>query len=445
MATLCRVTRNALILVAFVLGCSADAAKGGASKSEGGAAKAAAPADERGAKERAKDENEGGKPSGDENAEDAAKSGLAGAVAEKVEQARQDGGAGDEPPGPEGIEDPDAIVAPTEEEAEHGNRDPTPLGGSLAFDLPVVAGAPGALATVDGEAVDHAVFDEIYGLKVKKYRDRGRDIPASAARRYIKSISERMIYAELLRQRAAKDGVDYDKAELERRREQQKRGIRDWEKHLERRGETEDSLDQLYIAELREKAILDKAGRLAVSRADIEADYDKIKGNWKSKKPRVKASHILIPIDGKFADEAAAKKEAQRLRKLAAKPGADFEALARAHSTGPSSAKGGDIGIFTHDRMAEEFSDVAFKLKVGQVSKVVKTKFGFHIIKLTGKWPPGELPMSALEDQITDRLSQRKLHQGRRLLKDELIKDAKIDVHLDPIKVEPALAHPPTE
>jgi hypothetical protein len=70
--------------------------------------------------------------------------------------------------------------------------------------------------------------------------------------------------------------------------------------------------------------------------------------------------------------------------------------------------------------MAEEFSDVAFKLDPGEISKPVKTKFGYHIIKVTGKWPAGELPKEALDDQIQSRLRQRKLHQGRRELKDDL-------------------------
>ena len=282
---------------------------------------------------------------------------------------------------------------------------------------------------------------------MKKYADRGRDIPASADRRYRKSIAERLIYHEVLAQEAEKLGVKYDEAALKEREEQQKRGIRDWDKHLERRGETETSLREMYIAELREKAILDKQGKLEVTPAEIEEDYQKIKGNWKSDQPRVRASHLLIPIGPQKVDadphadpekaaptpvpegtdeekakwEAEAKAKAEELYKAVTAPGADFSGVAKEKSTGPSAAKGGDIGIFTADRMAEEFSEVAFKMNVGDISKPVKTKFGYHIIKLTGKWPAGELPKEALEDQIVSRLEQRKLHQGRRELKEELL------------------------
>jgi peptidyl-prolyl cis-trans isomerase C len=309
-------------------------------------------------------------------------------------------------------------------------------GDDAAGALPALPDGP--IAVVNGTEIPNAKFREIYDLKVKKYADRGRDIPASADRRYRKSIAERLIYHEVLAQEAEKLGVKFDEAALKEREEQQKRGIRDWDKHLERRGETETSLREMYVAELREKAILDKQGKLKVTPEEIEEDYQKIKGNWKSDQPRVRASHILIPIgpqkpdadphaDPEKAaptpvpegtDEEKAKWEAEAKAKA---EGADFTGIAKEKSTGPSAAKGGDIGIFTADRMAEEFSEVAFKMNVGEISKPVKTKFGYHIIKLTGKWPAGELPKEALEDQIVSRLEQRKLHQGRRELKEELL------------------------
>lgn len=308
----------------------------------------------------------------------------------------------------------------------------------------------GPIATVNGVEIPAELFKEVYDLKVKKYSERGRQIPATADRRYRKSIAERLIYNEVLKQEAKALGVEYDKAELEARESQQKRGIRDWTKHLERRGETERSLRDMFIAELREKAILEKQGKLAVTEEEVAADYEKIKGNWKSDKPRAKASHILIPIgpkperpkageqpaepgdEEKAKWEEEAKKKADEVYQLVSAEGADFEAIAREHSTGPSAQKGGDIGIFTPDRMAEEFSEAAFKMDPGEISKPVKTKFGYHIIKVTGRWPAGELPLDALRDQIEERLEQRKLHQGRRELKDELLEKYEIVDNIKP-------------
>jgi parvulin-like peptidyl-prolyl isomerase len=297
----------------------------------------------------------------------------------------------------------------------------------------------GPIAIVNKVEIPNEMFAEVYDLKLKKYADRGREIPKTADRRYRKSISERLIYHEVLRQEAAAMGIDYDPADLTAREEQQHKGIKNWEEHLERRGETERSLRELFIAELREKAILEKKGELTVTPEEVAEDYEKIKGNWESDKPRARASHILIPIDPDAArvapgakpeekDPAEAKKLedaaqaiADEIYALATAPDADFEELARTRSVGPSAPKGGDIGIFTPDRMTEEFSAVAFELEPGQISKPVKTKFGFHVIKLYGKWGPGPLPQDALQDQIEERLRQRKLHAGRRDLKKSLL------------------------
>ncbi len=323
--------------------------------------------------------------------------------------------------------------------------DPTSLtaGGN---GLPVLP--TGVMATVGGVEIPMSAFREIYDLKVEKYAERGRDVPASADRRYRKSIAERLIYHQALAAHAAALGVEHDPAQLVVQQQAARRGIRDFAKHLERRGETEATLDAMAVATLREEALLKHEGALVVTKADITADYDKIKGNWESPKPRVRASHILVRIGPPPAPrgtatptptaaetarwEAEAKRDAEAIHATATAPGADFAALAQLHSTGPSATKGGDVGIFTHDRMASEFSDAAFALAVGQISAPVKTKFGFHIIKLTGKWGPGPLPEDALADQIGERLRQRKLHDGRRALKERVLTGTTIVNHVLP-------------
>ncbi len=332
-----------------------------------------------------------------------------------------------EPPKPEKAENLDKIQ-PEEKKA----------GSSAASDLPPIPSGP--VAVVGGVEIPNEAFRKIYDLKLKKYEDRGRQIPTSSDRRYRKSIVERLIYQEILRQEAEKQGVSVDEAKVQERLDAQKKGIQDWAKHLERRGETEDSLKAMFRAELIEKALLEKAGKLEVTEAEVQEEYEKIKNSYKSDKPRVRASHILIPVGPKDrlrpkpgekppepSDEEKKKWEAEAMAKAeevyakAKAPDADFAALAREYSSGPSAPKGGDLGIFTEDRMVEEFAKTAFSLKPGQVSKPVKTKFGLHIIKVYGKWGPGELPLEAIADQIRDRLAQRKLYQGKREMKTELI------------------------
>ncbi|WP_219908111.1 peptidylprolyl isomerase [Enhygromyxa salina] len=308
--------------------------------------------------------------------------------------------------------------------------------GNVGGALPAVPDGP--VAIVNGKEITAADFHGIYDLKLQKYADRGREIPKTADRRYRKSIVDRLIYQEILRQEAAKRKLDYDKAALAEREEAQQRGIKDWDKHLRRRGESEESLRQLYVAELLERSLLEADGLLAVTEAEIDEEYEKVKPNYNKDKERVRAAHILVRVGPEERpnpgepitepDEAQKKQwEAEALAKAnelyakATAEGADFDQLAIDASEGPSARKGGDLGIFSADRMVDEFSDAAFSLEPGEISKPIKTKFGFHIIKVYGKYPPGDLPREALEDQIVERLSARKLHQGRRDLKEKLM------------------------
>lgn len=112
---------------------------------------------------------------------------------------------------------------------------------------------------------------------------------------------------------------------------------------------------------------------------------ERVKGNRDKYPPRVHAAHILIKIDDKAsdADKEAARKKADEILAKAKAPGADFAALAIEFSQDEGSGKmGGDLNYFTRETMVKEFSDAAFELKNGEISNLVKTNFGWHIIKM---------------------------------------------------------------
>jgi len=127
----------------------------------------------------------------------------------------------------------------------------------------------------------------------------------------------------------------------------------------------------------------------------------------------IKARHILVTTE----EEAIAVSEA-----LAA--GGDFEALAREKSTGPSGAEGGDLGYFAAGTMVPEFNDAAFALQAGEVSGPVKTKFGWHIIKVEDRRLQEVPAFELVRDQVVGALAQE---EGRKLM-EELREAAAIEI-----------------
>ena len=134
------------------------------------------------------------------------------------------------------------------------------------------------------------------------------------------------------------------------------------------------------------------AAKVKVTREDVERNYNARLGTYTTPE-QIRASHILLTTEGK--DDAAVRAQAEQVLKEA-KSGADFAALAKKYSQDESNAQqGGDLDYFSRGRMVPEFEKVAFALKPGDMSDLVKTEFGYHIIKLTDRKP-------AVVRQLTD-------------------------------------------
>jgi peptidyl-prolyl cis-trans isomerase D len=148
--------------------------------------------------------------------------------------------------------------------------------------------------------------------------------------------------------------------------------------------------------------------RVQVPEADIQAFYDQNKAQYTTE-GRVRASHILLKTEGK--DEAAVKAKAEDLLKQA-RGGADFAALAKANSEDEGSAvNGGDLNYFGRGQMVPEFEQAAFALKAGEISDVIKTSFGFHIIKVVESQPETTRPLAEVSPEIVDQLRWQKAQQ----------------------------------
>jgi peptidyl-prolyl cis-trans isomerase D len=133
------------------------------------------------------------------------------------------------------------------------------------------------------------------------------------------------------------------------------------------------------------------ATTIKVAREEVERNYNAQLGKYTTPE-QVRASHILLMTEGK--EDAAVRTQAEQVLKEA-KSGADFAALAKKYSQDEQSAKvGGDLDYFGRGRMVAAFDTAAFALAPGEMSDLVKTEFGYHIIKLTDRKPAIVRPLS---------------------------------------------------
>jgi peptidyl-prolyl cis-trans isomerase D len=138
---------------------------------------------------------------------------------------------------------------------------------------------------------------------------------------------------------------------------------------------------------------------------------------------QVRASHILLKTEGK--DDAAVKKQAEDLL-AKIKAGADFGELAKKNSQDESSAvKNGDLDFFPKGRMVPEFDKAAFSMKPGDVSDLVKSQFGYHIIKVTDKRPASMKTLAEVRSQIEDRLKYEQAQTAAQKLADQVAAELK--------------------
>jgi len=155
------------------------------------------------------------------------------------------------------------------------------------------------------------------------------------------------------------------------------------------------------------------AGKIDVNEADVQKYYSDNPKEFETPE-QIQASHILItpetPADPNADPNEAktnAKTKAENLLKQI-KDGADFAALAKDNSSCPSGKNGGDLGLFEKGKMVPAFEEAAFALKVGEVSGIVETQFGYHIIKVTAHKDAGVITFEQAKEDIKNMLTQKK-------------------------------------
>jgi peptidyl-prolyl cis-trans isomerase C len=170
--------------------------------------------------------------------------------------------------------------------------------------------------------------------------------------------------------------------------------------------------------------------KITVSDEEMKVYYDSNPDSFK-KPEQVKASHILIKVEPQAdaSQKAGARKKLEMIQgKL--KKGEDFGTLAKEYSEGPSNTKGGDLGYFSRGQMVKPFEEAAFALKQGEVSEIVETRFGYHLIKVTDKTTETTIAYNEIKDNLGRFLKQEKLRKEMTLYIASLKKNAKVETFL---------------
>ncbi len=249
-----------------------------------------------------------------------------------------------------------------------------------------------AAATVNGESITIQDINEQYDRVPEEYKQ---------------FITKEMILNQsidelLLLQEAKKQGISVTAGELSEIMgnliAQSGLSKEDFDKTLEEQNLTMEFLEDYYEKQLTINRLLNKTvlSKIVISSSEIEEYYNNNKNEFITPE-QVRARHILV----ESAEEAEG-----ILKQL--NNSADFIELAKEKSTCPSASEGGDLGYFAKGQMIKEFEDAAFALEVGEISPVVKTEFGYHIIKLLDKKPETIMELEDAIQEIEEKLKLEK-------------------------------------
>ncbi len=314
----------------------------------------------------------------------------------------------------------------------------------------VAAEDNGIAVTVNGVVIKDADVD----AKVSVYMERiAAQIPPNMIEQYKTRIRDQalegMIVEQLLAEQIKKEGINITDKDVNDKLNEiiaaQPGGMtmESFKAMLVAQGQSLDVVKGQIKKTLGYEKLL---GTVEVNDAEARAFYDENKEDF-NKPEQVKASHILVKVAPTATPEekAAAKAKIDSLLKKV-KAGGDFAALAKDNSDDPGSKiMGGDLGFFDRGTMVKEFADAAFAMKVGQVSNVVETQFGYHIIKVTDRKEGGMTTFENAKADIVKSLQDKKKNELFKQLIEKVKAGAKIEYPpgKEPKPMKPMMQRPP--
>lgn len=265
-----------------------------------------------------------------------------------------------------------AALVPLAAEAADSNATAGASGAAPAAQASPSSGVP--VATVNGEAVTKRDLEEA----MARLPDQYKGLATTPQGR--KQVLDNLILTRLLYARARAQGVPNDPKV---------------------RAQVQAYAEQVAIMAMIQNVAEKASG--TIPEGELKAHYEANKDGFEKSPEQVRASHILVETEA----------EAKSLREELVK-GRDFAEAAKAASKDSGSAeRGGDLGFFSRNRMVPEFAKAAFELeKPGDLSPVVRTQFGYHIIRLEEKKPAQQSTFEEAKAQIADQLKEQRQQQA---------------------------------
>lgn len=295
---------------------------------------------------------------------------------------------------------------------------------------------PENAAIVNGKPIPYDVFAVELESQRRRIKQQGQAIPEQMMPVLRSQVLDSLITEELLFQESTKKGIKIEPEVVEKEITAIKERFKDAKEY-------ETTLANMKMTE---KVLRKQIGQRTVIRMLVESEissgvvikddeaktfYDE-NPTYFQRPEQIHARHILIKVSSSATDEdkAAARKKIDAIKKRINK-GEDFGELAKTESEGPSSTKGGDLGFFGRGRMVKEFEDVAFALKKNEVSDVVETQFGYHLIQNLDHKAAETVAFDEVKDRIITNLRNDKIKDGVQEYVKNLKGKAKIERFLD--------------
>jgi peptidyl-prolyl cis-trans isomerase C len=268
-------------------------------------------------------------------------------------------------------------------------------------------------ATVNGKPIFKSQYDHELSVFQKRAAQQGRPLSDADLSAVKKQILENLIEAEMLYQQSQKEGVKVNDQAINDQIETIKKRFPDeaaYKKALEGMEISEKEIRSQIQRGLAINQLLDTNVRQKITvTAEESNNFYKSNPNFFEQPEQVKASHILIKVapDDEESKKIQARKKIETLQKKV-RQGEDFGSLAKANSEGPTAQRSGDLGYFSRGQMVKPFEDAAFALNVGEVSEIVETQFGYHLIKVTDKKPARTIPYKEVQPMVEQHLKNEK-------------------------------------